>query len=164
MESHDPFGHLKYKFWPKEGLGVKLLIWFSTTKSRESPRFPCVQEVVCHMPLERSQWRLQLCFKPHLNKRCAHKVMGPQSYKSPIFSDALPTPWGTQMWIPNRKQRKSKSQGMLPGSQHFWRVKGRAGASGWGLGRINKLQLFTRTCTKPTQGGQCIVGALLVLR
>ncbi len=32
-----------------------------------------------------------------------------------------------------------------------------------GLGRIDKLQLLTRTCTKPTQGGQCIVGALLVL-
>ncbi len=31
------------------------------------------------------------------------------------------------------------------------------------LGRIDKLQLLTRTCTKPTQGGQCIVGALLVL-
>jgi hypothetical protein len=32
-----------------------------------------------------------------------------------------------------------------------------------GLGRIDKFQLLTRTCTKPTQGGQCIVGALLVL-
>jgi hypothetical protein len=32
-----------------------------------------------------------------------------------------------------------------------------------GLRRIDKLQLFTQTCTKPTQGGQCIVGALLVL-
>jgi hypothetical protein len=32
-----------------------------------------------------------------------------------------------------------------------------------GLGRIDKLQSFTRTCTKPTQSGLCIVGALLVL-
>jgi len=23
---HDPFGHLKHKLWPKEGLGVKLAI------------------------------------------------------------------------------------------------------------------------------------------
>jgi len=27
MGSHDPFGHLKHKLWPKEGLGVKLQIW-----------------------------------------------------------------------------------------------------------------------------------------
>jgi hypothetical protein len=26
MGSHDPFGHLKHKLWPKEGLGVKLPI------------------------------------------------------------------------------------------------------------------------------------------
>jgi len=26
MGSHDPFGQLKYKLWPKEGLGVKLTI------------------------------------------------------------------------------------------------------------------------------------------
>ncbi len=24
MGLHDPFGHLKHKLWPKEGLGVKL--------------------------------------------------------------------------------------------------------------------------------------------
>jgi hypothetical protein len=24
--SHDPFGHLKHKLWPKEGLGVKLVV------------------------------------------------------------------------------------------------------------------------------------------
>jgi hypothetical protein len=32
-----------------------------------------------------------------------------------------------------------------------------------GLGRIDKLQLLTRTCTKPTQSDKCIVGTLLVL-
>jgi len=32
-----------------------------------------------------------------------------------------------------------------------------------GLGRINKLQLLTRTCTKLTQSGYYIVGALLVV-
>jgi hypothetical protein len=32
-----------------------------------------------------------------------------------------------------------------------------------GLGRIDKLQLLTQTCTKPTQGGYYIVGTLLVL-
>jgi hypothetical protein len=44
MGLHDPFGHFKHKLWPKEGLGVP--IWLATTKSWESPRFPCVQ-VAC---------------------------------------------------------------------------------------------------------------------
>jgi len=26
MGSHDPFGHLKHKLWPKEGPGVKLAV------------------------------------------------------------------------------------------------------------------------------------------
>jgi hypothetical protein len=31
--SHDSFGHLKHKLWPKERLVVNLTIWFLTTKS-----------------------------------------------------------------------------------------------------------------------------------
>jgi len=78
MGSHDPFGHLKHKLWPKEGLGVELAIWLPTIKSQESTRFPFVQ-VACHIPLESSRWGLQLCFKLHLNQRSDRKVMGPQS-------------------------------------------------------------------------------------
>jgi hypothetical protein len=37
--SHDPFGHLKHKLWPKERPKVKLAIWLPTTKSQESPNF-----------------------------------------------------------------------------------------------------------------------------
>jgi hypothetical protein len=37
MGSHDPFEYLKHKLWPKEGLGVKVPIWFMTIKSQESP-------------------------------------------------------------------------------------------------------------------------------
>jgi hypothetical protein len=48
---HCPFGYLKHKLWPKEGLGVKLAIWLSTTKSRELTRFPYVQ-VACDTSLE----------------------------------------------------------------------------------------------------------------
>jgi hypothetical protein len=51
MGSHDPFGHLKHKLWPKEGTGIKLAIWLPTTKSWESPQFPCVQ-VACYIALE----------------------------------------------------------------------------------------------------------------
>jgi hypothetical protein len=43
MGSHDPFGHLKHKLWPKEGSGVKLAVWFPTTKSQESTWSPCVE-------------------------------------------------------------------------------------------------------------------------
>jgi hypothetical protein len=74
---HDPFGHLKHKLWPKERLGVKLAIWFPTIKSQESTWFPCVQ-VACHMLLEISWQGLQLFFRPHFNRRFAHKVMGPK--------------------------------------------------------------------------------------
>jgi hypothetical protein len=41
MGWHDPFGHLKHKLWPKEGLevksGVNLAIRLPTTRSWESP-------------------------------------------------------------------------------------------------------------------------------
>jgi hypothetical protein len=78
MVSHDPFGHFKHKLWPKEKPGVKLAIWLF--KSRESPWLLCVQ-VACNIPLESSQWGLQLCFKFHLNRRSTCKVMDPQSCK-----------------------------------------------------------------------------------
>ncbi len=67
----------KHKLWPKEGLEIKLTIWFPTTKSREVPSFPCMQ-VLCYKPSKRSWQGLQLCFKPHLNQRFAHKVMHPK--------------------------------------------------------------------------------------
>jgi hypothetical protein len=92
MGSHDPFGHLKHKLWPKERPGVKLTIWLLTTKTRESTRFTCVQ-VACDIPLESSWQGLQLCFRPHLNQRSASEVMGPQSHGSPNFGN-----FGTPTW------------------------------------------------------------------
>ncbi len=84
MSLHDPFGHLKHKLWPKERPRVKLAVWLPTTKSwepttksRESTRFPCVQ-VACHISLKRSRWGLQLCFRPHINRRFEKKVRGPK--------------------------------------------------------------------------------------
>jgi hypothetical protein len=43
MSSHNPFGFLKHKLWPKEGLGVKLAIWLSNIKSQKLPWFPCMK-------------------------------------------------------------------------------------------------------------------------
>ncbi len=83
MGSPDPFGHLKHKLWPKEGPGVELAIWLPITKNRELTRFPCVQ-VACDIPLEKSRWGLQLCFRPLFNRRSTRKIMGPQSRGSPV--------------------------------------------------------------------------------
>jgi hypothetical protein len=78
MGSHDPFGHFEHKLWLKERPWIKLTIWFPTTKIQESPQFPCVQ-VACNIFMESSQRGLQFCFRPHLNRRSTHKVMGPQN-------------------------------------------------------------------------------------
>jgi hypothetical protein len=80
MGLHDSFRYLKHKLWPKEWLGVKILIWLLTIKSRESLWFPHVQ-VACHILLECFWLRLHFCLKPHLNWRSAHKVMGLQFWE-----------------------------------------------------------------------------------
>ncbi len=92
MSSHDSFGHFKHKLWPKEGPGVKLAIWFPSTKSWESPQFPYVQ-VACDILLKSSKQGLQLFFRPHFNRRFARKVMGPQSRGSPSCGN-----FGTPTW------------------------------------------------------------------
>jgi hypothetical protein len=97
MGSHDPFGHLKHKLWPKERLGVKLTISLPTTKSQESTWFPCVQ-VACDIPLESSRRELQCFFKSHFNRRSAHKVMGPQSNGSPNFGNFGTPKYAIWMW------------------------------------------------------------------
>jgi hypothetical protein len=83
MGSHDPFGNLKHKLWPKERTWI---IWFPTTKSHELPLFPYVQ-MACHISLESSWQRLQRFFAPHLNGRFSHNVMGLQNCRSPHFEN-----------------------------------------------------------------------------
>jgi hypothetical protein len=97
MGLHDPFAHFKHKLWPKERLGVKLVIWILTTKSRESPRFPCVH-VTCNIPLKSSWQGLERFFRPHLNQRFARKVMVPQSRESPNCGN-----FGTPTWESRNK-------------------------------------------------------------
>jgi len=81
MGSHDPFGHLQHKLWQKERSRVKLAIWFPITKRQELIRLPCMQ-MECNTPLEISQRKLQLCFRPHPNRRSKQEVMAPQNWKS----------------------------------------------------------------------------------
>jgi len=66
-----------------------------TTKSQKLPLFPCVQ-VVCYIPLKSFQQGLQLFFRPHLNERFTHKVIGLQNCRNFNFKN-----FGT----PNLKDR-----------------------------------------------------------
>jgi len=100
MGSHCSLRHLKHKLWPKEGPGVKLPIWLPTRKSRESTQFICLQ-MTCNIPLESSRRELQLCFRLHLNRRFARKVMGLQSRGSPNWRD-FGTP-GLPQGVPGEK-------------------------------------------------------------
>jgi hypothetical protein len=86
MSLYDPFGHLKHKLWPKEKSGVKLAVWLPTIKNHKLTQFPYVQ-VACNIPLEKFQWGLQLCLRPYLNPRFAHKVIRPQSRENPNFGN-----------------------------------------------------------------------------
>jgi hypothetical protein len=86
MGSHCSFGHLKHKLWPKEGPGVKLLVWLPTIKSRESTWFTCLQ-TACDILLESSWQGLQLYSRPYLDPRSDRKVMGLQSHGSPNLGD-----------------------------------------------------------------------------
>jgi hypothetical protein len=99
LGSHDPFGHLKHKLWPKEMSGIKLTIWFPTTKSQKSTQFPFMK-VACDISLESYQWGLQFCFRFHCNWRSEHKFIRPQNCESPNYGN-----FGTPIW---------KSQDKMP--------------------------------------------------
>jgi hypothetical protein len=144
MGSHDPFGHLKHKLWPKERPGIKLAIWLSTTKSWESPRFPCVK-VACHIPLERSQQELQFFFKHNFNKRFSRKVMCLQNRRSPNFGN-----FKTLIW----ESRDKMSFGCWPMAKHTIYYKGEGG----GFPQVRVMVSFVNlnlpmvhSCTKNAQ-------------
>ncbi len=63
------------------------------------------------------------------------------------------------------KQKTTEERGVGARSLAHNTLRGRGAcwSSGMGLGRVDKLHSLTRACTKPTQGGQCVVGALSVL-
>jgi hypothetical protein len=100
MASHESFGHLEHKLWPKEGPGVKLAVWLPTTKSRESTQPGCVK-VECDMPFESSRGELQVCFRPHPDRKYEQGVMSCQSPGS-LNRDNFGTPtwesWDKQLF------------------------------------------------------------------
>jgi len=99
MASHEPFEHLQPKLWTKERPGVKLTIWFSTTKSQESTRIRRMQEE-CDMALENSERVLQDCFRPHPNPRFEQEVIDTQSPRNPNRDNFGTSPWKSREKMP----------------------------------------------------------------
>ncbi len=95
MGLHDPFGHLQHNLWQKERPGVTLAILLPTTKSREStPPRACRWNATHHW--KKSQCRLQLCFRPHPDRRFEQGVIVPQSWGSPNLGSFETSPWESQ--------------------------------------------------------------------
>jgi hypothetical protein len=92
MSLHGPFGHLQHKLRAKEGPGVKLAVWFPTTKSWESTWPQCAQGER-DTPLESSQGELQVCFRPRPNRRSEQRVMTSWSPGSPNRDNFGIPPW-----------------------------------------------------------------------
>jgi hypothetical protein len=69
----------------KERPRVKLAIWLPTTKSWESTQPQCVQ-VECDTPLE-------VCFRPHPNRRFEQGIMISQNPESPNRNSFGTPPW-----------------------------------------------------------------------
>jgi hypothetical protein len=103
---------LKQKLWLKERPGVKLAVWLPTTKSQESPQFPHAQ-VTCNTPLESSRWEIQLCVRPHHNRRFAHKIMGPQSCGSLNFVNFRTSTWESWDKMPFRCGPHGEAQNII---------------------------------------------------
>jgi len=86
-------GHLDIcstSYGQKKSRESKVAVWLLNTKSRESTWPRCVQ-VECDTPLESFQRGLQVCFKPHPNRRSEQRVMTSQNVGS-LNQDNFETP------------------------------------------------------------------------
>jgi len=108
----------QHKLWQKERSRVKLPIWLSTMKSRESTRLRCVQ-VECVTPLESSQGELQVYFRPHLNRRSEQEVMIVQIPGSPNQDNFEILPWESWDKKPFRCGCRGEAQSILYGGR-WW--------------------------------------------
>jgi len=118
MAFYEPFGHLYHKLWSKEGPGVKLAIWLSTTKSRKSTRFRCVQ-VECDTSLESSQGELKLWLRPCPNLSLGRGVMSVQSPRSPNQDSFRTTLWESREKEPFGCKSRGELQRILYGGR-WW--------------------------------------------
>jgi hypothetical protein len=118
MASHEPFGHLQPKLWAKERPKVKLAIWLSTTKSRESTSSRRLQ-MECNEALKSSRGELQLWFKPHSNRRSEPGVVSVQSPESPAWDSFGTPPWESRENVPFRCSSCGELQRILYGGR-WW--------------------------------------------
>ncbi len=89
-------------------LGVKLIVFLPTIKSRESTWPRCVQ-VKCDTLLESSRRELQVCFRPHLNWRSEQKVISSQSAGNPNRDSFETLPWESRDKKPFRCRCRRES-------------------------------------------------------
>jgi hypothetical protein len=118
MASHEPFGHLQPKLWAKERSGVKLSIWFPTTKSWESTSSRCLQKE-CDGALESSWGELQLWFRPHSNWRSEPRDMSVQSLGSSTQDSFGTPPWESREKVPFGFGSRGVTQRILYG-ERWW--------------------------------------------
>jgi len=82
MASHWQFGHPQPKLWAKEGPGVKLAVWLSTTKSQKSTSSRRYLEE-CNTALKSSGRELQHWFRTRPDPSSGRGAMAVQSSGSP---------------------------------------------------------------------------------
>jgi len=128
----------------KRNARVKLVVWFSTIKSRESTQFPCVK-VACDILLESSQQGLQLCFRPHLNRRSTQKVMGPQSCGSLNFGNFKTPTWEF------RDKKSHLDVGLVERHRVYYKGEGGGFPQIWAMVSLvsPSLPLYPPKCCEP---------------
>jgi hypothetical protein len=92
MASHCPFGHLQPKLWAKEAPGVKLPVWLSTTKSRESTSSRRHLKE-CDTTLKSFQRKLQLWFILRPDSSLERGAMAVQSPGTPTRDNFRTPTW-----------------------------------------------------------------------
>jgi hypothetical protein len=109
MGSHDPFGHLQHKLWPKERSGVKLAIWLPTMGSRWR----------CNMPLESSRRGLKLWFRLHPDWSSTVEIIVLQSCRTSSLGKFETPIWESRNKKPFRCHSRRVVQSILYGGR-WW--------------------------------------------
>jgi hypothetical protein len=126
---------------------------WQSTKSWESTQSRCVQ-VDCDTLLESSWGELQVCFRPHPNRRSELRVMSSQSPKSPNWDNFGTPPWESQDKKPFRCRCCGQTQIILYGGR-WWLPPSS------GRGESNESMLLV-TCPNTKSVSECELTNLLV--
>jgi len=127
MGSHDPFAYLKHKLWPKEGSRIWNLFYSSPLKVKNRPDLLMCRWRATYRS-KSSQWRIQLCFKPHFNGKYAQEVIGLQNRRKPNSRNFsipnLGVPRQNDIWVqapwPNINNIISGKVVASPKSKPWW--------------------------------------------